>query len=103
MIINIYPATYTLYQGDYIPAQWTAYRFSEIAPSAKRSDAGFIMVCDPGRPVGVKAHFAALSEDRKWLTIMDGNRYDAGHVYLIARAGRLGMSIVPPKHEKEII
>jgi hypothetical protein len=101
MVVNIYPATYTLYQGDYIPAQWTVYSYSEVAPTARRSDAGFITVCDPARPIGIKTHFARLSEDRKWLTLMDGHRYDACHVFLMARSGKKGMSIVPPRFEKE--
>jgi len=102
MIITIYPSTCTLYQRDYIASQWTEYRYFDRPKMATRSDTGFVKVREPMRPLGVKAHFATLSEDGRWATLVDGHRYDAEHVLCMARIGKKGMCVVPVKLQKEV-
>jgi hypothetical protein len=103
MIIIIYPSECTLYQGDYVASQWVEYRYFDRPKVATRTEAGFIKVRDPLRPLGIKAHFAALSEDKRWAKLADGHHYDAEHVLCMARIGKKGMSIISIERQKEII
>jgi len=102
MIIVIYPSICTLYQGDYVASQWTEYRYYDRPKLAARTDTGFIKVREPLRPLGVKAHFATLSEDGRWAKLVDGKLYDAEHVLCMARIGKKGMKVVAIESLQEI-
>ncbi len=96
MTIDIYPSECTLHQGDYVAARWIEYRFRERPKVAARTETGFVKVREPLTPIGVKAHFASLSDDKKWLTLADGHRYDAETVLAMAKIGKKGMSVILP-------
>jgi hypothetical protein len=94
MIITIYSSQFTLYQGDYVAAEWVYYRFRERPPLAERTDNGFIKVHSPLRAISVSAHVGVISEDGKSCRIADGKSYCAWHVLLFAERGKKGMRVI---------
>lgn len=100
MIVDIYPSEYVLSRDGDICCRWMVHDFIERPASAKRTEAGFLIENIPRSKIVIGTMHGKLSDDKKWLKLMNGRSYDATTILFMARNNRSGLKIVEAREDK---